>query len=42
MYKVFGFGLNNKLARDSFEILKPILDEAKLLSNDPGNFILNV
>ncbi len=35
----FEFGLNNKLARDSFEILEPILDGAKLLSNDPENFI---
>jgi hypothetical protein len=36
---LFAFGLNNKLAKDSFEILKSILDEAKLLSNDPANFI---
>ena len=35
----FIFGLNNKLAKDSCEILKPVLDEAKLLSKDPANFV---
>jgi hypothetical protein len=28
---LFEFGLNNKLARDSCEILKPILDKAYIL-----------
>ncbi len=36
---LFDFGLNNKLAKDSCEMLKSILNEAKLLSNDPVNFI---
>jgi len=33
------FGVNNRLARDSCEILQSILDEAKLLSNDPAYFV---
>ena len=33
------FGVNNRLARDSCEILQSILDEAKLLSNDPVYFV---
>jgi hypothetical protein len=33
------FGLNNKLARDSCELLDAALNEAKLLSNDPANYV---